>query len=261
MESAIMIAIGTVLSVFKFIDMPYGGSVTIGCMLPVIIIAYRHGFRWGLLTGFVFGLLQQLLGLENLSYVTSRLSMVAVFVLDYIAAYMSLGFAGLFQKTKPQQLALTYGALISCVLRYLCHVISGATVWAGLAIPTKVALIYSVGYNATYMIPELIVTAILAYYIGSVLNFKSENIVPLRKETQKKAPALNWIGGAILAGALLFDVRMIFSNLQNAESGEFDLAGFANVNWPLLLIVSSVCIIIAIILLLFSRKLEKSNAE
>ncbi|MBQ7200725.1 MAG: energy-coupled thiamine transporter ThiT, partial [Eubacterium sp.] len=59
-ESSIMIAIGTVLSLIKLIDMPYGGSVTIACMLPVVIIAYRYGVSWGLFTGFVFGLLQQL---------------------------------------------------------------------------------------------------------------------------------------------------------------------------------------------------------
>ena len=57
-EAAIMIALATVLSLIKLLDLPYGGSVTIASMLPVIIIAYRHGLRFGLLTGFVFGIIQ-----------------------------------------------------------------------------------------------------------------------------------------------------------------------------------------------------------
>ena len=69
-EAAIMLAIGTVLSLIKLIDLPYGGSVTIASMLPVVIIAYRHGIKWGLMTGFVYGVIQQLLGLNTLSYAT-----------------------------------------------------------------------------------------------------------------------------------------------------------------------------------------------
>ena len=254
-ESAVMVSIGTVLSMIKLIDMPYGGSVTVGCMLPVIVIAYRYGFRWGLVTGFVFGLLQQLLGLDNLSYVTTWQSIVAVILLDYIVAYMSVGFAGLFKKVRPQSFALILGAVIASILRYLCHVISGATVWAGLAIPTKAAVIYSAGYNGTYMLPEMIVTAILAYYIGTVLDFGRDHIAHLEKDDKPGVPVMKWIGGLLVAAALLFDIRMIFANLQNAETGDFDLSGFMSVNWSLLLIVTVVCALIAAVLIYVSGRM------
>ena len=256
-ESAIMVSIGTVLSLIKLIDMPYGGSVTVGCMLPVIIIAYRHGFKWGLITGFVFGLLQQLLGLDNLSYVTTWQSIVAVILLDYIVAYMAVGFAGIFRKTHSQKTALLSGSVIACILRYLCHVISGATVWAGLAIPTKVALIYSLGYNATYMIPEMIVTAILAYYIGSVLDFSNENIIHLEKSRNTELPLLKWIGGLVLAGAFLFDIRSVFANTQNAETGDFDLSGLTNVNYTLILLITVISVIIACVMFYASGRKHK----
>ena len=66
-ESAMMVALATVLSIFKLIEMPYGGSVTIASMLPMVILAYRNGIGWGLGSGLVYAAIQQLLGLNDLS--------------------------------------------------------------------------------------------------------------------------------------------------------------------------------------------------
>ncbi len=252
-----MIAIGTVLSVIKLIDMPYGGSVTIACMLPVIIIAYRYGVKWGLITGFVFGLLQQLLGLDNLSYVTTWQSIVAVIILDYLIAYMSVGAAGLFGRMSSQPSALVLGSVLATFLRYLCHVISGATVWAGLPIPTKAALVYSIGYNATYMVPEMLVTAIVAYYIGSVLDFKSDRIIHLNKNRKGTISVPKLVIGLMLATVAVFDIRMIFMHLQNAGTGDFDLSGIASVSWALIGIVTAVGLLLAgILYFVYSRNRE-----
>ncbi len=253
-EAAVMLAVATVLSLIKFIDLPYGGSVTVACMLPVIIISYRHGIKFGLLTGFVFGLIQQLLGLNTLSYVTTWQSIIAVIMLDYIIAFMLIGLGGMFKKLSSQANALLLGTIVVCILRYICHVISGATVWAGLSIPTNAALIYSIGYNATYMIPEAIITAAVAYYVGSIIDFRNDTITNIKKSEKQKLPVLKWIGGLLLASALIVDVRSIFMHLQNEESGEFDFTGFANVNWSVILIVSVTAIVIAAILFIVSSK-------
>ena len=90
-EAALLIAMGTVLSVFKLIDLPYGGSVTVGSMLPVLIIAYRYGTGFGMASSLAFGIIQQLLGLKTLSYVTTWQSILAVILLDYIVAFMVIG--------------------------------------------------------------------------------------------------------------------------------------------------------------------------
>ena len=259
-EAAIMLALATVLSLIKLLDLPYGGSVTIASMLPVIIIAYRHGVKFGLLTGLVFGIIQQLLDLNTLSYVTSWQSVLAVILLDYIIAFLVLGFGGTFRNLSSQSSALLAGTVFACILRYMCHVISGATVWAGLSIPTNAALIYSIGYNATYMIPETIVTAVVAYYIGSMLDLKSDNITQLRRSEDNHTPVLKWVGGLLLAGALVFDVRTVFSNIQNADSGEFDVTGFANVNWVIIAVISIIAIIAAFILFTLSSR-EKAQNE
>lgn len=49
-ESAVMLALGFILSMIKIVDMPYGGAVTAFSMLLVIIIAYRYRTAWGLIT-------------------------------------------------------------------------------------------------------------------------------------------------------------------------------------------------------------------
>ncbi|MBP5152374.1 MAG: energy-coupled thiamine transporter ThiT, partial [Lachnospiraceae bacterium] len=134
------------------------------------------------------------------------------------------------------------------ILRFVCHVISGATVWAGLSIPTNAALIYSIGYNATYMIPETIITAVLAYYIGSVLDFRADPITAFSTPQKKSFPVLKWIGGLILSIALIVDVRFVFSNLQNAETGDFDITGLSRTNWSVVLIVTAVAVALAVVL-------------
>ena len=145
-ECAILIAIATVLSLFKLLDLPYGGSITLGSMVPMILLSYRHGLGWGLGSGLAYGVIQQLLGLNTLSWVTTWQSILAVILLDYVVAFAVTGLGGVFRKgVKNQAAALTLGGLLACVLRYICHVISGCTVWAGLSIPTSAALIYSIG--------------------------------------------------------------------------------------------------------------------
>lgn len=253
-EAAVMLAVATVLSMIKLLDLPYGGTVTIGSLLPIIIISYRHGVKFGLLTGFVFGIIQQLLGLDTLSYVTTWQSVLAVILLDYLIAFALIGLGGAFRKVDSQPSALMIGAIAVCAMRYVCHVISGATVWAGLSIPTNAALLYSLGYNATYMLPETIVTASLAYYVGSILDFRNESISRFSKPEKPEVPALKWLGGFIIMAAIAFDVRTIFIHLQNSETGEFYVMGLATVNWGLIALVSIVAIISATVLIIVSTK-------
>ena len=247
-ESAIMLAVATVLSLFKLADLPYGGSVTIASMLPVIIIAYRHGTIWGLITGVVYGVIQQLLGLNTLSYVTTFLSIVAVILLDYVVAFASTGLGGVFRSKMPQPFALLFGTLLVGIVRYICHVISGATVWAGLSIPTEAALVYSLGYNATYMIPETIVTMIAAYYIGTVLDFGGTEVTRYTAKKETARPVLKWVAGLVLAGGLIAVTTLVFSKLQNAESGFFDIRGLHDVNWIIVAVIGGAAVVLSAVL-------------
>ena len=261
-ESAILIAIGTMLSVIKIVELPYGGSVTVASMLPIVIISYRHGIGRGLVSGLIFGVIQQLLGLNTLSYVSTWQSILAVILLDYIVAFLVLGFGGVFRRAfKDQAPALVCGSLLVCLLRYACHVISGATVWAGLSIPTADALIYSFAYNATYMIPETVVLLIAAYYLGSPLDFRADQPVRLARKEKSPVTLFGISAGLILAAGVIFDVAAVFSKLQNAETGNWDTAGLHEVNWMLVGIVTAAAVVVSAVLFFISKAVNKKTSK
>ena len=134
-ECSIMIALSTVLSVFLLFEMPYGGSVTPASMLPVLILAYRHGTKWGIGSALIASLLQALLGLKNFSYFTTPQSIVALLVFDYILAFVVFGaFGFLRRKTKGQLTAILTASAFASVLRYICHVISDKIIFVQFAV-------------------------------------------------------------------------------------------------------------------------------
>ena len=170
-ECAVMIALGTVLSFVKFEGLwGQGGSITLCSMLPVIAAAYRHGPRAGFLSGAVFGVLQLMLGADALKGNSLSVFVAAVF-LDYILAYGVLGAAGLFRNGRNSALAFAGVAAFAVLLRFVCHFISGVLVWSSYA-PQAHGLplyIYSLTYNGSYMLPELIITTVAAFALYPVL--------------------------------------------------------------------------------------------
>lgn len=180
-ESAIMLALSVALNELTPIQFPFGGSVTFFSQLPILIIGYRYGIGQGLLTGFTMGVVEMLFGLKNFSYVTGIGSYLILIFADYIVAFSVLGLGAMFKKKiKNQALALASAGAVVSVLRFICHFISGVTIWKGYAEDTPV-LIYSLTYNGGYMLPELILTVIGALAVGSLLDLTSPKIRPLRK--------------------------------------------------------------------------------
>jgi len=256
-ESAVMIALSTVLSLVAVINMPYGGSVTAFSMVPVILIAYRYGVIRGIATGFIHGLLQMFIGFSNVSYALgiSVAAGIAVMALDYLVAFTSLGLGGAFKKTlKSQSAGLLIGTLLCCAIRFLCHVISGCTVWAGVSIPTADGFIYSLVYNAAYMIPETFVTLAGVWYVGKVLDLRGETLSHnLQKEAKNDVFSL--VGIALLLGAVLFDALKLFGSIQSEEG--FDITGIVNADFAMMGIVTLAALVIATILYVIGKKNKK----
>lgn len=181
-ETAVMIALATALSYFSVGNLPFGGSITAFSQVPIIVIGYRYGVKWGALTGVIHGILQMLLqGLGNFAYVKGISAYLILIFADYVFAFMVLGIGGgLFKNIiKNQAVALGLGAVVASVLRYLCHFVSGATIWKEYAGDQPVWL-YSITYNATYMVPELIISVIGVVLLAVLIDFNSED---LRKKT------------------------------------------------------------------------------
>ncbi len=200
-ESALMIAVATVLNVvcsfIPFLNLPFGGGFTICSMLPIVLIAYRNGTKWGLISGFIYALIQMLLGFRTVSafflpdsdsYMVLWKA-VTVCIIDYIIAYTVLGFGGIFRnRIKSPAAGLCLGSIVAIGLRYIAHIVSGYIFfgsWAEwfftqegfYAIGGKIldtfsgeglALVYSIFYNGLYMVPEIVITAVVALIIGNI---------------------------------------------------------------------------------------------
>lgn len=180
-ESAIMLALATALSLIAFAPWPAGGSVTVFSMLPILIIAYRYGMKWGFLVGSVYGLIQMMLGMSALSYATNAWAAICIILFDYAVAFGVLGFGGLFRKLNNQAIGFSLGVIVACVLRFLCHFLTGITVWADYADGIWPVVIYSLTYNGSYMLPELVITTVVGALLMSFLDFRDEKLKPLRK--------------------------------------------------------------------------------
>lgn len=165
-EGAIMIALATVLSLIKIYKLPWGGSITLLSMLPIAVFSLRHGVYKGLGVSFVFALIQLFQGIvfDGLfAWGLTPLMLIGCIMLDYILPFTSLGLAGIFKgKGLAGQLI---GIAISILLRLLCHFLSGVVIFASMGMLwegfyTENSWIYSIIYNASYMLPELIFTLI-----------------------------------------------------------------------------------------------------
>ena len=62
------------------------------------------------------------------------------------------------------------GVTVAGLLRYLCSFLSGIIIWKEYAPETMPVWLYSLGYNGSYMIPEIILTAIAAVLVMQVMD-------------------------------------------------------------------------------------------
>ena len=167
-ESAVMIAIGTVLSMFPFsAPWAFGGGVTICSMLPLVIIAHRYGTKWGLFTAVGYSVLQLILGVSNVQFAAGYgfVLAVGVLLLDYILAFTVIGLSACFNGViKNHLVSIVVGIVFTFALRFVCHFLSGWIIW-GVITPNEMGLVaplYSLIYNGGYMLPETIITALVA---------------------------------------------------------------------------------------------------
>ena len=156
-EIAILVGVALVLDIIAGLFSPfkYGGSIS-PAMLPIFIIAYRRGWKNGVIAGLAFGLLQLItLGSEVFTWIVdpTPFKIGAVIVLDYILPFALLGLAGLFKNPLTNKMSFAYGIALGSFLRYLCHGLSGVIVWYTYADAIGVdPWLYSfVLYNLPYM--------------------------------------------------------------------------------------------------------------
>ena len=200
-ESAMLLAVAIVLELVAkmFIpELPFGGQITLVSMLPVVLISYRHGVKWGLVAGGAYALMEMALGAKTVAAAfqpgyfgdgTMIANALIMCVLDYVVAFTVLGLGGCFRnRIKNPGTALMCGSLVALGARYVAHIGSGYILFAGWAewfftqegfpawgaklveslSPQLLGFVYSVVYNGMYMIPGMILTAAAALLLARV---------------------------------------------------------------------------------------------
>ena len=146
-EVVAAVALSGVLHLIAVYQFPEGGRITAASMAPILFIAIRRGGKIGTLAGIAFGLVV----LIEEPYVYHPVQ----FLLDYPLAFGALGLAGFFRKLPVVGVAIGIGG------RFVCHFISGLVFFATYAPAGMNPAVYSALYNASYLIPELIVSEVV----------------------------------------------------------------------------------------------------
>ena len=200
-ESAMLLAVAIVLELVSkmFIpEMPFGGQITLVSMLPVVLISYRHGVKWGLVAGVAYALLEMAIGAKTVAAAFQPgyfgdgimlLNALIMCILDYLVAFAVLGLGGCFRnKIQNRGVSLMCGSLVALGARYVAHIASGYILFAGWAewfftqegfpawgaqlvdslSPSMLGFVYSLVYNGMYMVPEIIITAVVALVLARI---------------------------------------------------------------------------------------------
>jgi len=181
-ESAILIALTFVLHWVSQVipGMPQGGSVTLASLVPLLVISYRHGVKWGVFSATVFGILRTMLS-NNFAWVPATFwHFAGVALLDYIVAFGVIGLADLFRKPfrNDKYLGYAVSTIVVMFLRFVSHFVSGVLIWGSLAIEwglrpaEQAAWIYSAIYNGSYMLPEASIATVVILLMSKYVKFE-----------------------------------------------------------------------------------------
>ncbi len=150
-----MVGLAFALSFVKVFQMPQGGSVTAGSMIPLLILAIRHGPGLGITAGVAYGLLEAIQD----SYVVHP----AQFLLDYPVAFGLLGAAGWFGRLPA------VGSAVGIAGRFAAHFLSGVIFFAQYAPEGVSPWAYSAVYNGSYLLPELVISTVVVFILARTL--------------------------------------------------------------------------------------------
>lgn len=174
--SAIMVALSTVLSFLKVYELPLGGSITVLSMLPVCMIGLLFGVKSAILPCLLYGAIQMMVG-GVFGWGLTPAILVGAIVFDYLLAFGVLCFSGCFRKKGFW--GIISGIVVACVLRFASHMVSGCIFFRSFDIFNN-PFLYSLAYNGSYMLPELILTA-----LGAVILFRTLFKIPFFKNLIK----------------------------------------------------------------------------
>lgn len=144
---SIALALSTILNIFKIYRFPQGGSITLGCMVPILIISFAYGKEVGFLTGFLYGLINLLTD----PYIVHPIQVL----FDYPLPSMAMGLAGCFRKRR------SLGVFVAFLCKFLCHFISGVAFFGQYAPANMGSVLYSIVVNLPLCGGEMVICMVI----------------------------------------------------------------------------------------------------
>jgi thiamine transporter len=189
-EIALTIALSAAVKALA-IRLPWniaGGTVSFE-MLPIFVLALRRGVWPAVAAGAMFGMIDLILE----PFVVHPVQLV----LDYPLAFALVGVAGIgaglwhrgVRENAPWTNALVWGLFtLGAFARFLSHFVSGYVFFQSNAVKAGQApALYSAIYNASYIVPSLLICAAVAVVILPVL----EKRLPSSAEEPTAVPMNN----------------------------------------------------------------------
>lgn len=154
MSSALVAIAFAIELLIKFVlpmfNMPFGGNFIGLSMLPMVIVGFLYGFKYGIISGFVYGVFEVILAPSGYIIGWS-------FLLDYLVGFTAYGLTGLFVGKLRSVKFVVYGVLIAGFVRYLSVSIAGVIFWSETA--NMDAFIFSfITYNLGYNVSTTAIT-------------------------------------------------------------------------------------------------------
>ncbi|MCI9069606.1 energy-coupled thiamine transporter ThiT [Clostridium sp.] len=144
------IALAFILDMLKIYRLPNGGgSISLGSMIPIMLISFVYGPSIGLFTGFLFGIFKLIVD----PYILNPIQVL----FDYPMPFMAIGIVGFFKNRY-------LGATLGMFLRFICHFISGIIFFGSYAPAGMSPIVYSIAVNGFAVGGELLIClALLAF--------------------------------------------------------------------------------------------------
>ena len=144
----IALALAIILHLIKIVDLPNGaGSINLGSVIPILIIAFMYGPEIGMLTGFLFGVIYLIIS----PYILHPVQVL----FDYPLPYMAIGLAGFFKNKK------FIGAILGMFVEFIFHFISGVLFFGQFAPEGWSPVLYSFIMNGSVVAGNLLVVLII----------------------------------------------------------------------------------------------------
>lgn len=144
----IALALSCILQVLRIYHFPMGGSITLGGMIPLLLISFIYGPEIGMLAGFLYGLLNLFLD----PYFVHPVQIL----FDYPLPSIAIGLAGFF-KSRPR-----IGITFAFFVKFICHFISGVVFFGSYAADYGMnPWIYSIAVNAPMVAGDCLICLVI----------------------------------------------------------------------------------------------------